>query len=147
MKIRAFAAVALAVLFSAAWPDHAAGEAPQTALDSYRGSTQYGLLMCSMAVKMELIRADANEAPDAKGGARSCISTNKAEAKAKLDAALRTVKKAKARDALKNVHVAFSVALDGLPPGINERRISYEQRQQALEGKLTEAWARFEIEE
>ena len=30
---------------------------------------------------------------------------------------------------------------------ISERKISYEQRQQALEEKLTEAWARFEVEQ
>ena len=56
------------------------------------------------------------------------------------------VKKAKAQEALKTYHVAFVSAIEGLTPGYVERKIDYEQRQQALEGKATEAWARFEIE-
>jgi hypothetical protein len=68
-------------------------------------------------------------------------------AKANLDRALRTVKKAKAQEALKSYHVAFITALEGVTPGREERKLSYEQRQQALEDKLTEAWARFEVEQ
>jgi hypothetical protein len=57
------------------------------------------------------------------------------------------VKKPKAQETLKSYHVAFVTALGGISPGIDERRVSYEQRQQALKDKVTEAWARFEVEQ
>jgi hypothetical protein len=44
-------------------------------------------------------------------------------------------------------HVAFISALEGIRPDLDERKINYEVRQQALETKLSEAWARFEVEQ
>lgn len=58
-----------------------------------------------------------------------------------------TVKKEKAREALKSYHVAFITALEGIVPGFDEMKIAYQQRQQALSDKVTEAWSRFQIEE
>jgi hypothetical protein len=119
----------------------------RSALDQYRGNTQYALLICATSLRTALLRAELGEPEDEKGGYRGCIVKNKAEAKASLDKALRTIKSPRARDALKSFHVAFVTALEGIAPGIDERRISYESRQQALEGKVTEAWARFEVEQ
>jgi hypothetical protein len=65
-----------------------------------------------------------------------CIREGRAKSKINLDRALRTVKKPKAQEALKAVHVAFITALEGISPGIDERQISYEQRQQALKDKI-----------
>lgn len=75
------------------------------------------------------------------------ISESKIKCKKSFDDALKTVKKQKAKEALKNFHVAFLSALQGLAPGDEELVRDYQRRQQALEEKMNEAWARFEIEE
>ena len=84
---------------------------------------------------------------DEKDDYRACITKGKTASKQNLDAALKTVKKPNAKEALKTYHVALVSALEGINPGSDERKINYEQRQQNLEGKMTEAWARFEIEQ
>lgn len=116
-------------------------------LDRYRGDTQFALMMCRIKIGMSEAKVKAYEQQDETSDFVGCIREGKAKAKASLTAALKTVKKAKAADALKGYHVAFSTALDGIVPGSDERRISYEVRQRALDGKVTEAWARFEVEQ
>ena len=103
--------------------------------------------MCKLGLQLALAKAELGQQQDEKSDYPGCIEQGKATAKLNLDKALRTLRKAKAQEALKSFHVAFVGALEGVRPGSNERKISYEQRQQALEGKLTEAWARFEIEQ
>jgi|CXWL01.1.fsa_nt_gi hypothetical protein len=39
------------------------------------------------------------------------------------------------------------VALDGIVPGTNERDADYVVRKQLLSDKVTQAWARFEVEQ
>lgn len=119
----------------------------RTPLERYQGDGQYSLLMCKMTLRLALARAEGSEAQDEKSDYAECIERGKATAKQNLVKALRTLKKPKAQDSLKSYHVAFVTALEGIRPGVSERKISYEQRQQALEEKLTEAWARFEIEQ
>jgi hypothetical protein len=84
---------------------------------------------------------------DEKSNYTGCIEDGKKDAKQNLESALKSLKKPKAKEALKSYHVAFVTAIDGINPGMDERKISYEQRQQSLDGKLTEAWARFEVEQ
>jgi hypothetical protein len=118
----------------------------RTPLERYRGDTQFALVMCKLSLRVALAVAAGGGQQDDKSDYASCIRKSKASAKSSLDMALRTVKKPKAQDALKSYHVAFSTAVEGIRPGPDERKISYEQRQQSLEEKVTEAWARFEIE-
>lgn len=47
---------------------------------------------------------------------------------------------------LKSCNVTFASALEGIAPGVDEREINYKWRQEALDDKLKEAWARFEVE-
>lgn len=116
-----------------------------TPLEQYRGITQSSLQVCSGA--FSIAQHSANLGIAAKDYSGECIATTKANAVEKFKAAILTVKKDKAKEALKSYHVAFITALEGIAPGSDEPRIIYQQRQQALAGKVTEAWSRFEIEE
>ena len=44
-------------------------------------------------------------------------------------------------------HVIFVSTLQGIEPGIDERNISYSQRQAIANTRLEEAWAAFEAEQ
>ena len=148
-------AYALLVPLLAVTLNAAAAEEPdkRPPIDKYYSNSSFQLTICKATFKLAQSQAElataggtVKETPGVSSDFRGCIANGKAEAKANLDKALRTVKKAKAQEALKAYHVAFVTALEGIVPGSAERRISYEQRQQALEGKVTEAWARFEVE-
>ena len=119
----------------------------RTPLERYRGDGQFSMLMCKISLRLALAKAELGEAQDEKGDYVGCIERGKATAKQNLAKTLRAVKKTKAQEALKSFQVSLVTALDGIRPGIDERKINYEQRQQALEGKITEAWARFEVEQ
>lgn len=119
----------------------------RTPIERYRGDGQFSLMMCKITLKLALLRSEAGSQQDEKSDYSGCISDGEAKAKANLTTALKAVKKAKAQEALKSYHVTYIAALKGIRPGVDERKISYEQRQQALEDKLTEAWARFEVEQ
>lgn len=134
-------ALALHATFATAEPDN------RTPLERYEGDTYYALLLCKVTLRLALARAEGGEQQDEKSDYSGCIAKSKTTAKTSLDKALRSVKKATAKEALKSYHVAFVSAVEGIRPGIDERKINYEQRQQALEGKVTETWARFEIEQ
>jgi hypothetical protein len=127
--------------FAADEPDN------RTPLERYRGDGQVSILMCNISLRLALSRAELGAAQDEQSDYVGCIEREKGKSKQNLAKALRTVKKVKAQEALKSFHVSLVTALDGIRPGINERKINYEQRQQALEGKITEAWARFEVEQ
>lgn len=114
-------------------------------LDRYHGDSQYYLMMCKLSLTIA-ISSNALGETNKDGDYKGCINKGKETVKKSLSAALRTVKNPKAKEALKSYHVAFATALDGINPGSDERKINYEQRQQALEEKVTEAWARFEVE-
>lgn len=119
----------------------------RTPLERYEGDTYFALVMCKSKLRIALLYAESGTQQNEKSDYEGCIASGKSKAKASLVQALRTVKKTKAQEALKSYHVAFVSALEGLRPGADERKINYEQRQQSLEGKVTEAWARFEIEQ
>lgn len=118
----------------------AEGPDKSTPVERYHGHTSVSLFLCKVTQSAALVTGDTQKSV-------SCIKDAKAEAKQNFDKALRTLRKPKARDALKSYHVAYVTALEGMALGFEERKISYEQRQQALEDKLTEAWARFEVEQ
>jgi hypothetical protein len=118
----------------------------RTPLERYEADTRFTLYMCKMTLKLALAKSELGKEQDEQSDWSACIRNGKATAKASFEKALPTVKKAKAKEALKSYQVAFLAAADGIAPGPEERRISYDQRQQMLEGRVTEAWARFEVE-
>jgi len=131
---------AISSAFAADKPDEG------TPLERYQGDAGRALFMCKLTLHLATAKAEAGRPQDEDSDYSGCIRRGLITAKGNLDRALRTIKKAKGQEALKSYHVAFVSALEGIRPGDSERKISYEQRQQALEGKLTEAWARFEVE-
>lgn len=141
MKSHALASAALA-LFLACGP---AAAQQQTPLEKYQEGTNYALLACGLTFKIAQAQAELGKATE-DGDYRACITQNVEQAKKNLTPALRTVRKPAAQAALKAHYVAFATALRGIDPGVNERKISYEQRQQALSDKVTEAWEKFEVE-
>jgi hypothetical protein len=102
--------------------------------------------MCKATLDLALARGDLYRPQDDRSDVQGCIGKGKKEAKTSFNKALRTIRKPAAKEALKNYHVAFVTALEGILPGTKEPSFVYEQRQQALKSKLAEAWAKFELE-
>ena len=118
----------------------------RTPLEAYQGSTYYHQIMCEATLSLALARGDLYRPQDNSSDVQGCISKGKTEAKTSFNKALRTVRKPAAKEALKNYHVAFVTALEGLLPGTQEPKFVYEQRQQTLKSRLAETWAKFELE-
>ena len=118
-----------------------------TPLEHYKEACKFYLIECNLFLNSARLKAESGKAQDEGSDYAGCIEHKKATAKKNLVEALRTLKKSKAQESLKSYHVAFVTALEGIRPGYDERKISYEQRQLALKEKLTEAWARFEVEQ
>jgi len=156
--LSAFAALALASQIVFATPPKKADDPIQT----YEVNITYVMTLCPMifhtAMNLSETRAlqasgsdpTALESPPSSAKPdedwRGCIATGKSTAKKDLALALKAAKNAKSKDALRNIQVAFFTALDGISPGFEERKISYEQRQQALNDKVNEAMTRFDVE-
>ena len=116
-------------------------------LEKYQSDTNVQLTMCRMKFKIaQLSNGNPATMTDSENYPQ-CIKESKAELKASLDNALKTIKKSAAKEALKNYHVAVITALEGINPGENEMKISYAQRQIQLKEKTTLAWERFELEQ
>lgn len=111
-------------------------------IERYHGDTGFAIEMCKELFKLATLTSQKSDFDTF----ANRLSDEKTKSKESLKKALDTVKKAKAKEALKTYHVAVMSALGGIIAGLDERKIDYEQRQQALEGKVTEAWERFEIE-
>lgn len=105
------------------------------------------ITLCQATFSLANARAAGGADPGPDGDYRTCIDSGKKSSKADLAAALKSMKKPKAQEALKTFHVAFIAAIEGIVPGPVEKKTNYEQRRQSLSGKLTEAWARFEVEQ
>jgi hypothetical protein len=123
----------------------------RTPIEIYKADTYSSLLNCRLMLKIWLLTVGGGtgyeeEAEKKKTEYITCMRDGRTSGKTAMDAALKTVKKPKAKEALKTAHVAFITALDGIFPATDERKINYAQRQSALDDKLNEAWARFEVE-
>ena len=137
-------ALTLVVVSSA----NAAAESDKgSALERYQVHTEGFLMLCPVRFQLAEGRAERGMEQDQESNYQGCIAEGKATARSNLDKALRAEKKSKARDALKSYHVAFVAALEGIRPGVGERSINYDRRQQIFRDKVNEAWARFEVEQ
>ena len=111
------------------------------------------LQLCSFELQREVRTAEMQRRgtplPDDLGGGDTvkCLRENRASLQASYKTVAVSVRKTKAKLALATAQVAFLSALDGIVPGTDELKVSYAIRQTALAGKLTEAWARFEVEQ
>lgn len=138
----------IAVLFSLVTSyGFAADEPSKSALDAYKTSGQYVLEQCRLTFDTVIIFAELGQPPNENLNWAKCVQDAKNSTKADFAAALKSIKKGKPQEALKTYHVALISAIEGIAPGSSERKISYEQRRQSLDAKLTEAWVRFEVEQ
>lgn len=134
---------ALLLLGTQRW---AAGQAT-TPLDEYRSTVAGSQMLCELTLYNRQLNVQIGAPQDEKSDVGACIVKETVEAKRRLDVALKTLKKPAAREALKNVHVAYVTAIEGVHPSNGERKVQYEARQASLRDKVTAAWARFDVEQ
>lgn len=150
MKLsKLFSAIAIATVAAASWAQSAPSENVSfKQVDDYRSKTFAGMTFCSIVVETMLLNTESGRDSYGNGLAKvvDCVRSNKEQSQEKLKQALEEVKTPAAKEALKNYHIAFMTALDGLEPGMGERRYAYEVRTQQLRGELQKAWNRFELE-
>lgn len=138
----------LVVLAAAALNLASHAQEPSTPIGRYKESTHYATLLCATKFRVAqlAVEGQANVSEDATNWL-GCLVEMKAAARVNFDAAMASMKKKpKAQDALKVFHVRFVAALEGIAPGPDERKISYQQRQAQLQDRMTEAWALVELE-
>jgi hypothetical protein len=126
----------------------AVAETPQVA--EYRSRMNGYVFKCAQEFKVEQLKAKGIERydlPEVPADSAKCIRESRDSGKALFDAALKAAKKPDAKSALKSVHVAYLASLEGIAPLPDERVGGYQQRQAVLATKLTEAWARFDVEQ
>ena len=115
--------------------------------DRYRGDSIYTLMMCRIAVFSAETDRIAGTARSELSDYVSCINRARQSNKANLDIALRSTSTVKVQEALKSYHVVLSVALEAVTRSEYERTDAYERRQRSNDERLTEAWARVEVEQ
>lgn len=118
----------------------------QTPLAKYKSQTHYGVFICAIKFKTAQLVAQMGQEPDTNSDWRGCINEHQAVLKTSYSAALKTIKRKPAVEALKAVQVAAIGALTGIAPDLDERVLTYNQRQSALKARLADAWTRFDLE-
>lgn len=128
------------------------GATSAEALANYQEETRHGLSMCRLKFTGHQLAEQSRQLGGSGSGNsddedyRGCLDQARAAGKRQLATVLVKVKGAGLKDALKSYQAAYLSALQGIPPGSEERKISYELRQQSLDTKMTEAWSRVEVE-
>ena len=117
------------------------------AIDKYKTQTEYQYLKCNAEFFIELQKAELGESVSAERGYKKCVDDAKTPSKKLLKMSLQKIKTPAASTSLKNYHVKFLAALEGIKPGKNEIAIDYNRRQQALGDSMKEAWLKFELEQ
>jgi len=119
-------------------------------LEAYRGDSTFGPTICEFKLKTALAQAEITRGGGTPVGEpadyRGCIQEQKAAIQKSYEAALATVKKPAARQALKEHYIAVLSQLNGLPPASDEIRIHYMKRQNDAKAKAEDMWTRFEVE-
>ena len=145
-------AVAVALAFAALpVPSIASNEAGERRdpccgprVHGYRNFTRQVLASCSRWVQVRY--RESISVVDA-GKLDGCIEAGRRESREQLDAALRTIERRKAREALWSYQLSFEAALAGVAPTRDEPAAAYDQRQSSLRHLLAHAWTRYELEE
>lgn len=117
-------------------------------VEKYRATTRLHVYMCQLKLKTAwAVGATTLEGMKANPDTNwpGCLEDGQKELRVDFAAALRAVRKPAAIAALKEYQVAALSALAGVAPAGDEMRMHYRQRQATLQGKMTEAWARFEV--
>lgn len=141
--------VTMFIALCAAGEGHAQQEPKRTPIESYYGAVRFALLKCPLTVEIAQMQASSGirGGSDADGDYQSCIQEGTSQAKGLYPAALKTVKKNSAREALKEHYITALSAINGVNPLLDERLGAYRHRQQLNKTKLDERWTRFEVEQ
>lgn len=115
-------------------------------LQAYRSHASFSLLMCRMSYDLSVSERQLGYKPSAKGDFPGCLRAASEKARALLTKASLQVKSPAAKQALKDFHVAYMTALEGISPKVGELKSGYTARQAALDDSVNAAWARFDIE-
>lgn len=141
---------AISIIVGIVFSSAAVGQATSP-IERYGSESEAAVMTCSLEFQLAQAQAQlvsvGGGQPEKPADFAACLKKARAEGKQLFSLALAKVKKPAAKEALKSYHVAFMTALEGISPGMDERRITYEARQRSLKDKMTEAWARFEVEQ
>lgn len=110
----------------------------RTPLQKYEGGVIFVSTMCQIEFRRVQVGGEGNLA--------ECIETGKVTIKADYERALKTVRKAAAKAALKEHYIAGIAALQGISPQFEELKSNYDKRQGDNKNKLDALWVRFETE-
>lgn len=121
-----------------------AEEEAGTPLQRFSKTVKRSVALCQLDFNLAQfqIRAGSSERQDY----AACIEDAKKKIKAEYPGAVKTVKKAPAKDALKAYYIKALASLDAIVATPGELKISYEQRERANVDKLNELWTSFEVE-
>jgi hypothetical protein len=132
--------IAVLALSAGACASHAG---PITAQD-------YQLMKASLDLCRTQFRIAARQSGDALKAqvekAMQCSADAKNTAKETYDAAVKDMKNADAKAALKDYQIAVNTAIAGLVPNDGENDLRYLRRLQALDEKIDQAWQRLALE-
>jgi hypothetical protein len=144
------------VLFAAALAGISAVAAEESPAVRYRAQSLTSLARCRLTVQTALFRMkqgdsgeqalDNGNGTDGDGNWPRCIADERLVANSLYQATIKVARKRTTQDALKSYHVAYLAALEGIKVSDAEIRLDYGRRQTMNDSRLTEAWARFEVE-
>lgn len=131
-----------------ALPVRSTAELRRPPIDQYRSHLEFSLIACKASYMIATTaRAMPAAQPTSHGDFQGCLTACATRARELYDKTASSLRKAGARQALKDVHVAFLAALTGIAPAADEVRSAYSSRQATLDERLRMAWARFDIEQ
>lgn len=137
----------IVILYSALCASAALEASQATQIETYEGDTFFHSSKCEAILMIAIAKGELYASQSVDTDVNGCISKAKQETKISFDKAMRTVRKPAGREALKNYHIAFLTALEGIKPGSNESKAAYSLRMELLKSKKVEAWTRFELEQ
>lgn len=108
-------------------------------------TTQFHFIQCKLVTQKVLLEIEVlkSNGKSAAASIQGCIDTGVLEGKTTFSAAQSALPNQSTREALGEYYGAWLTAIKGVFPMPNERKISYERRQNEIEAKLNETWNRF----
>lgn len=114
----------------------------QTPIEKFKSDSFYAFHMCSLSHELFLLTGKKTDYEKFS----TCLDDGRRKTKLSYQAAVASTNNQAVKSALKEFHVKALSALSKIYAGSDERKISYETRQQAISDELTEAWARVDVE-
>lgn len=124
----------------------AADDGLNKAINAYIGSANYGTYSCGLSFRSANARTVGGLPQDEKSDWRGCIVKQKADLKMAYEAIYQLLEKPGAQASLKEHYIATLNALNGIEPGLDETKAAYGNRQAVSLEKMSQQWARFEID-